>query len=133
MSLYDDLDSIKARTTDKVAGWSSGIKLLQSQLQLKKAAVTQPKREALRRSNQVSLNHLKKKPLSVHCSLVGTYLPFNYLCQRIGMCTSQKWPSSQNFNQKYLLNSNSKYLNQPYCSTKQGGRSVDSQARDPMT
>lgn len=53
MSLYDDLDSIKARTTDKVAGWSSGIKLLQSQLQLKKAAVTQPKREALRRTVQV--------------------------------------------------------------------------------
>lgn len=53
MSLYDDLDTIKARTTEKVAGWSSGIKLLQSQLQLKKAAVTQPKREALRRSHQV--------------------------------------------------------------------------------
>ncbi|KAJ2947830.1 hypothetical protein O0L34_g9617 [Tuta absoluta] len=53
MSLYDDLDTMKARTTEKVAGWSSGIKLLQSQLQLKKAAVTQPKREALRRSNQV--------------------------------------------------------------------------------
>lgn len=53
MSLYDDLDTIKARTTDKVAGWSSGIKLLQSQLQLKKAAVTQPKREANRRSTQV--------------------------------------------------------------------------------
>ncbi|KAM3967430.1 splicing factor 45 [Aphomia sociella] len=53
MSLYDDLDTIKARTTEKVAGWSSGIKLLQSQLQLKKAAITQPKREALRRSAQV--------------------------------------------------------------------------------
>lgn len=54
MSLYDDLDTIKARTTEKVAGWSSGIKLLQSQLQLKKAAVTQPKREALRRSTQLT-------------------------------------------------------------------------------
>lgn len=53
MSLYDDLDSIKARNTEKVAGWSSGIKLLQSQLQLKKAAITQPKREAARRSTQV--------------------------------------------------------------------------------
>lgn len=39
MSLYDDFD--KHRASDKVAGWSSGIKLLQSQLQLKKAAVTQ--------------------------------------------------------------------------------------------
>ncbi|XP_063357577.1 splicing factor 45 [Cydia amplana] len=54
MSLYDDLDTIKARTTEKVAGWSSGIKLLQSQLQLKKAAVTQPKRDALRRSTQLT-------------------------------------------------------------------------------
>ncbi|XP_013134775.1 PREDICTED: splicing factor 45 [Papilio polytes] len=53
MSLYDDLDTIKTRTTEKVAAWSSGIKLLQSQLQLKKAAITQPKREALRRSTQV--------------------------------------------------------------------------------
>lgn len=41
MSLYDDFD--KHRTTEKVAGWSSGIKLLQSQLQLKKAATTQVK------------------------------------------------------------------------------------------
>lgn len=60
MSLYDDLDTIKARNTEKVAGWSSGIKLLQSQLQLKKAAITQPKREAARRSTQVKLyNDLK--------------------------------------------------------------------------
>ncbi|CAH2050331.1 unnamed protein product, partial [Iphiclides podalirius] len=64
MSLYDDLDTLKTRTTDKVAGWSSGIKLLQSQLQLKKAAVTQPKREALRRSTQVltPVIDLKSKP-----------------------------------------------------------------------
>lgn len=39
MSLYDDFD--KHRTSEKVAGWSSSIKLLQSQLQLKKAATTQ--------------------------------------------------------------------------------------------
>lgn len=43
MSLYDDFD--KHRTTEKVAGWSSGIKLLQSQLQLKKAATPHAKRE----------------------------------------------------------------------------------------
>jgi splicing factor 45 len=48
MSLYDDLD-VKARTTENVSGWSSGIKLLQSQLQLKKATVTQPKREQQRK------------------------------------------------------------------------------------
>ncbi|XP_014210835.1 splicing factor 45 [Copidosoma floridanum] len=43
MSLYDDFD--KHRATEKVAGWSSGIKLLQSQLQLKKAATPHAKRE----------------------------------------------------------------------------------------
>lgn len=51
MSLYDDFD--KNRASDKVAGWSSGIKLLQSQLQLKKAAVTQPKREQFRKVSTV--------------------------------------------------------------------------------
>ncbi|KAI4487642.1 hypothetical protein M0802_011955 [Mischocyttarus mexicanus] len=51
MSLYDDFD--KHRTSDKVAGWSSGIKLLQSQLQLKKAATTQPKREQYRKATAV--------------------------------------------------------------------------------
>jgi splicing factor 45 len=40
MSLYDDVDAIKQKN-DPVAGWSSGIKLFQSQLQLKKAAQTQ--------------------------------------------------------------------------------------------
>ncbi|XP_053692734.1 splicing factor 45 [Sabethes cyaneus] len=38
MALYDDLDTKQG--PDKVAGWSSGIKLLQTQLQVKKA--TQP-------------------------------------------------------------------------------------------
>ena len=38
MSLYDDIDENKAKA---VTGWSSGIKLMQSQLQLKKAMVTQ--------------------------------------------------------------------------------------------
>lgn len=51
MSLYDDFD--KHRTSEKVAGWSSGIKLLQSQLQLKKAATTQPKREQYRKATAV--------------------------------------------------------------------------------
>lgn len=40
MSLYDDMDAIKQKS-EQVAGWSSGIKLLQSQLQLKKAVQTQ--------------------------------------------------------------------------------------------
>lgn len=39
MALYDDLDNNKG--PDKVAGWSSGIKLLQSQLALKKASNVQ--------------------------------------------------------------------------------------------
>nr|CAG4646501.1 EOG090X0BIL [Macrothrix elegans] len=45
MSLYDDIDESK---TKSVTGWSSGIKLLHSQLHVKKAMVTQqPKRETL--------------------------------------------------------------------------------------
>ena len=52
MSLYDDFDK-PARTTDKVAGWSSGIKLLQSQLQLKKAATPHARREQLKKSSVI--------------------------------------------------------------------------------
>lgn len=52
MSLYDDLEPSKQRA-EQVAGWSSGIKLFQSQMQLKKAAQTQPKREHNRRTAAV--------------------------------------------------------------------------------
>lgn len=61
MSLYDDLDTIKTKTTEKVAGWSSGIKLLQSQLQLKKAATTQPKRDQVRKASLAPVIDLKSK------------------------------------------------------------------------
>lgn len=60
MSLYDDLD-VKTRTTENVSGWSSGIKLLQSQLQLKKAAVTQPKRDQQRKVSLPPVIDLKSK------------------------------------------------------------------------
>lgn len=40
MDLYDDLDS--KQRPGQVEGWSSGIKLLQTQLQLKKAIVVPP-------------------------------------------------------------------------------------------
>lgn len=60
MSLYDDLD-VKTKATDNVSGWSSGIKLLQSQLQLKKAAVTQPKREQQRKVSLPPVIDLKSK------------------------------------------------------------------------
>lgn len=52
MSLYDDLELVKQKP-EQVAGWSSGIKLFQSQLQLKKAAQTQPKREQHKKSSLV--------------------------------------------------------------------------------
>lgn len=52
MSLYDDLEPVKQKP-EQVAGWSSSIKLFQSQLQLKKAAQTQPKREQIRKSTTV--------------------------------------------------------------------------------
>lgn len=60
MSLYDDFD-VKTRATENVQGWSSGIKLLQSQLQLKKAAVTQPKREQQRKVSLPPVIDLKSK------------------------------------------------------------------------
>lgn len=60
MSLYDDFD-VKTRATENVQGWSSGIKLLQSQLQLKKAAVTQPKREQQRKVTLPPVIDLKSK------------------------------------------------------------------------
>ncbi|KAJ8880378.1 hypothetical protein PR048_016847, partial [Dryococelus australis] len=41
MSLYDDMDAIGKQKPEQVVAWSSGIKLLQSQLQLKKAGQTQ--------------------------------------------------------------------------------------------
>lgn len=37
MSLYDDFEPLKQKA-DQVAGWSSSMKLFQSQMQLKKAA-----------------------------------------------------------------------------------------------
>lgn len=60
MSLYDDLD-VKTRATENVSGWSSGIKLLQSQLQLKKAAVTQAKRDQQRKVSLPPVIDLKSK------------------------------------------------------------------------
>lgn len=57
MSLYDDYDTAQ----DKVQGWSSGIKLLQSQLQLKKATVTQPKRDQARKASLAPVIDLKSK------------------------------------------------------------------------
>ncbi|XP_039295380.1 splicing factor 45-like [Nilaparvata lugens] len=53
MSLYDDFDAIKQKS-DQVAGWSSGIKLFQSQLQLKKASQTQPRREHARKTTTLA-------------------------------------------------------------------------------
>lgn len=47
MALYDDLDT--KQRTDKVDGWGSGIKLLQTQLALKKTSVAGPRRDLLRK------------------------------------------------------------------------------------
>ncbi|XP_050541939.1 splicing factor 45 [Daktulosphaira vitifoliae] len=59
MSLYDDFDAVKQKSD----GWSSGMKLFQSQMQLKKAAQTQPRREAARKTTSVlaPVIDLKKK------------------------------------------------------------------------
>ncbi|MFT7812712.1 splicing factor 45-like [Arapaima gigas] len=52
MSLYDDLG---VETSDKTEGWSKNFKLLQSQLQVKKAALTQAKVMASQRSKQTTV------------------------------------------------------------------------------
>ncbi|XP_014256429.1 splicing factor 45 [Cimex lectularius] len=51
MSLYDDLDTLRQKS-DEVAGWSSGIKLFQSHLQLKKAT-NSTKRDNLKKTTSV--------------------------------------------------------------------------------
>ncbi|XP_050431827.1 splicing factor 45 [Adelges cooleyi] len=59
MSLYDDFDAVKQKSD----GWSSGMKLFQSQMQLKKAAQTQPRRDAARKTTSIlaPVIDLKKK------------------------------------------------------------------------
>ncbi|KAG1656911.1 Splicing factor 45 [Nymphon striatum] len=67
MSLYDGLydDPVKGKETElkkDVAGWAPGIKLLKSQLQLKKAASATPnKRESFKRSSLAPVVNLKTK------------------------------------------------------------------------
>ncbi|KAK3852458.1 hypothetical protein Pcinc_040957 [Petrolisthes cinctipes] len=46
MSLYDDIDTDKA---SGASGWASGIKLMHNQLAFKKATITTPKRDQVRR------------------------------------------------------------------------------------
>ncbi|XP_065223432.1 splicing factor 45 isoform X1 [Planococcus citri] len=60
MSLYDDFDNFKQKT-DQVAGWSSGIKLFQTNLQLKKAAQNQVKRDTVRKTTVAPVFDLKNK------------------------------------------------------------------------
>lgn len=60
MSLYDDCD-VKTRAAENVQGWSSGIKLLQSQLQLKKATITQPRRDLQKKVSLPPVIDLKAK------------------------------------------------------------------------
>lgn len=60
MSLYDGLgldskEKIQRDQKSDIMGWSSGIKLLQSQLQLKKAALTQAKRDNVRKGSSAVL------------------------------------------------------------------------------
>ncbi|CAL8103219.1 unnamed protein product [Orchesella dallaii] len=47
MSLYDDIDTDKK--SESLSGWASGIKFLQSHMQLKKATMAQPKRDFSRK------------------------------------------------------------------------------------
>lgn len=51
MALYDDLDTKQVQRTDKIDGWSSGIKLLASQNQM----LALKKKITLPRKNTVSI------------------------------------------------------------------------------
>lgn len=64
MALYDDLDT---KQGPPVAGWSSGIKLLQSQLQAKKATqpIIPPKQQLLRKTMMTPTVNLKAKKENV--------------------------------------------------------------------
>jgi splicing factor 45 len=56
MALYDDLDAKQG--SDKVGGWSSGIKLLQSQLAVKKASLNVSQ-------NSGNIRNVLRKPTTV--------------------------------------------------------------------
>lgn len=85
MSLYDDIDENIQNKAKSVTGWNTGIKLMHSQLQLKKAMVTQPKREAVRRTvpsalpvSQSNAEPYVKTEVSVHHHVqpfIGTIIP----------------------------------------------------------
>lgn len=58
MDLYDDLDA--KQRAGQIDGWSSGIKLLQTQLALKKATVPPTVKRELPKRPSVSANTLTK-------------------------------------------------------------------------
>lgn len=61
MSLYDDFDVVKQKSD----GWSSSMKLFQSQMQLKKAAQTQVRikiRDVLKLLNNLKFTLLLQTP-----------------------------------------------------------------------
>lgn len=92
MSLYDDMDAIKQKS-EQVAGWSSGIKLLQSQLQLKKAVQTQPRREAMRKSGVTlaPVIDLKSKKDEDESNMNSNYGNYNSGKDARGMSRDSEW------------------------------------------
>lgn len=60
MSLYDDIDTDKK--SESLSGWASGIKFLQSHMQLKKATVTQVR---LRRNRIYDKHNLLSAGLTI--------------------------------------------------------------------
>lgn len=65
MDLYDDLDA--KQRAGQIDGWSSGIKLLQTQLALKKATVPPTvKKELPKRPNVSDNTHTSKTSRALH-------------------------------------------------------------------
>lgn len=59
MDLYDDLDA--KQRAGQIDGWSSGIKLLQTQLAIKKATVPPTVKKELPKRSAVSVVHTQKQ------------------------------------------------------------------------
>lgn len=59
MDLYDDLDT--KQRAGQIDGWSSGIKMLQTQLAIKKATLLPPKKELPKKpAVRISLENCEK-------------------------------------------------------------------------
>lgn len=70
MDLYDDLDT--KQRAGQIDGWSSGIKLMQTQMALKKAVIPTPARKDFLKRSTVSQDSLEICSQKSHSPMLGT-------------------------------------------------------------